>query len=260
MATRTGSAQVRRHTAERFDSGRDHLSIVPEFSPTDVDAALKDLPSHGWTAGWTGRRDRALLVLSHLAGLSYDNIATLRVADVTISEGVATIRTPGGTTTLPMADTSLLCGPCALARWLHAVDMTVVYPNGRVVAAVIARSVPVTSSSPHLCQGTVVTTEPTGRLMLMAGSDQRGLCGTGDISAPAAAPQTPPAAGTARRIPMQRAAAGVEFADHLGPAPVHSDHRAGPDDLSARFDQLAVGLEGRTRLLLGHGAIDVAVG
>src|SRR5664279_388608 len=43
------------------------------FQPTDrdreaVQAALRGLPSHGWTAGMFGRRDRALLVLSQLAG------------------------------------------------------------------------------------------------------------------------------------------------------------------------------------------------
>jgi len=31
---------------------------------------LGALPSHGWTASWVGRRDRALLVPSHLAGPS----------------------------------------------------------------------------------------------------------------------------------------------------------------------------------------------
>ena len=37
--------------------------------PERVAAALRGLPSHGWTAGMFGRRDRALLVLSQLAGL-----------------------------------------------------------------------------------------------------------------------------------------------------------------------------------------------
>ena len=168
-----------------------------------MDAALRELPSHGWTAGWTGRRDRALLVLSYMAGLSYDNIATLTVGDITVSDGVATIRTPGGTTTLRQADDGLLCGPCALARWLHALDMTTLYPNGLVIAAVIARAVPLTADSPHLCQGTVTVTESTQRLTLMAASDQWGLCGTGDIEAPVAAaaggPTVPAASRAASR-------------------------------------------------------------
>ncbi|HEY5149599.1 MAG TPA: hypothetical protein VIJ23_07220, partial [Mycobacterium sp.] len=41
------------------------------FQPTDrdrdaVEAALRGLPSHGWTQGMFGRRDRCLLVLSQL--------------------------------------------------------------------------------------------------------------------------------------------------------------------------------------------------
>src|SRR6478672_13551090 len=176
------------------------------FTPAEVEAALRVLPSHGWTSGWTGRRDRALLVLSQMAGLSYDNIATLTVGDVTVSEGTATIRTPGGTTILRQADDGLLCGPCALARWLHALDMTMLYPNGRVIAAVIARAVPLTADSPHLCEGTVTVTESTRRLTLMAASDQWGLCGTGDIAAaPAARPAARPNRGLAVGIPAQRA-------------------------------------------------------
>jgi hypothetical protein len=225
-----------------------------------VDAALRDLPSHGWTAGWTGRRDRALLVLSHLAGLSYDNIATLMVGDVTISEGIATIRTPGGTTTLRRADDGLLCGPCALARWLHALDMTMLYPNGSVIAAVIARAVPLTADSPHLCQGTVTVTELTQRLTLMAASDQWGLCGPGDIAAPLApATVTRPARGLAGRIPAQRSIAGGGAAQARETKTVLSDRRPESDDMAARFDRLARGLEGRARHLLGGPTTDIAV-
>src|SRR5664279_1469774 len=42
-----------------------------------VEAALRGLPSHGWTQGMFGRRERALLVLSQLAGVPYNYIAVL---------------------------------------------------------------------------------------------------------------------------------------------------------------------------------------
>ena len=42
-----------------------------------VVAALRGLPSHGWTRGMFGRRDRCLLVLSELAGVPY-RTGTLR--------------------------------------------------------------------------------------------------------------------------------------------------------------------------------------
>ena len=40
-----------------------------------VEAALRGLPSHGWTQGMFGRRDRCLLVLSQLAGVPYQHLA-----------------------------------------------------------------------------------------------------------------------------------------------------------------------------------------
>jgi hypothetical protein len=263
VAAPTGPAQapVRRHPPERYDVARDRATpLFPQpFSPGDLDAALRELPSHGWTAGWTGRRDRALLVLSHMAGLSYDNIATLTVGDITVSDGVATIRTPGGTTTLRQADDGLLCGPCALARWLHALDMTTLYPNGLVIAAVIARAVPLTADSPHLCQGTVTVTESTQRLTLMAASDQWGLCGTGDIEATvAASPAVRPARGLAGRIPSQRSVAGGGAAEVRETKTIWSDRRPEPDDMAPRFDRLALGLEGRARQLLGGSSTDLA--
>ena len=57
------------------------------FHPTEkdrdaVEAALRGLPSHGWTAGMFGRRDRALLVLSQLAGVPYKHLATLTAGDL----------------------------------------------------------------------------------------------------------------------------------------------------------------------------------
>lgn len=145
-----------------------------------VEAVLRESPSHGWTAGWIGRRDRALLVLSQLAGLSCEEITTITAGDMTITGGVATIRRRRGrtttgsrdTTTLRSVDDGLLCGPCALARWVHALDLTVVYPEGRVIAAVIGRAVPLTSHSPHLCHSNNAITEVTARAALLPPIDQ----------------------------------------------------------------------------------------
>ena len=71
------------------------------FQPTErnreaMDAALRGLPSHGWTAGMLGRRDRCLLVLSQLAGVPYRHLATLTPGDIHLSDGVATIRSRRG--------------------------------------------------------------------------------------------------------------------------------------------------------------------
>ncbi len=69
------------------------------FQPTvgnreTVVAALRGLPSHGST-GMFGRRDRALLVLSQLAGVPYRHLAALTAGHIAIA-GVATIRSPAG--------------------------------------------------------------------------------------------------------------------------------------------------------------------
>ena len=71
------------------------------FQPTDgnrnaVETALRGLPSHGWTQGMFGRRDRALLVLSQLAGVPYQHLARLTAGGLNIEEGIATIRSPVG--------------------------------------------------------------------------------------------------------------------------------------------------------------------
>ena len=49
--------------------------------------ALRALPS----TGWVGRRDRAVHVLSQMAGMSDEHIATLTAGDVAIADGAATI-------------------------------------------------------------------------------------------------------------------------------------------------------------------------
>jgi hypothetical protein len=156
-------------------AGRARLQArVAEHSIELVHDVLRSVPSHGWPGGWLGRRDRALLVLSELTGLDYEQIAALTAGDLTIANGVAHIKTTGGTTKLIRNDDDLLCGPCALARWVHALDLTVVYPDGRVIAAVIARAVPLTPDSPHLCQSNNAITEVTRRVALLPPIDRWG--------------------------------------------------------------------------------------
>ena len=169
VSTRSASGNFQR---ELFEFGVDRAvsTAGQQLSAPPVETALRRLPSQGWV----GRRDRALLVLSHMAGLSFEAMAELMVGDVKVQGGVATIKTFGGTTTLRMNDDDMVCGPCALARWLHALDMSVVYPSRRVSVAVIARSAPLTSHSPHLCQGTVSVTESTRQLPLLPAVDQYG--------------------------------------------------------------------------------------
>lgn len=242
------------------------------FTAEQVEAALRVLPSHGWTGGWTGRRDRALLVLSQMAGLSYANIAELTVSNVTIAAGLATIKTPGGTTTLRMTDDDLICGPCALARWLRALDMTAIYPTGRVIAAVIARAAPLTADSPHLCQGTVTVTEATRSMSLLTALNQPVPAATPartprSLTLPATTPIGRPSIKTAStkpastktasgKFPAQRAASGR--ANGTIGLPKSDYARADREQGVTVPDRLADGLESRARQLLEHRMSDVA--
>ena len=62
-----------------------------------VDAALRLLPSHGWTHGVFGRRDRCLLVLSQLARVPYRHLSALTAGDITFTtDGTARITAPSG--------------------------------------------------------------------------------------------------------------------------------------------------------------------
>lgn len=183
------------------DSGRiPGQRTAIEHTLEQVHDALRTIPSHGWPAGWLGRRDRALLVLSELAGLSYEQIANLVAGDLTIGGGMAAIRTTGGTTRLSGNENDLLCGPCALARWVHALDLTVVYPDSRVIAAVIGRAVPLTANSPHLCDSNNDITDVTRRVPLLPPIDRWGHpVRSGVATAMTAARSTPDRApGTAR--------------------------------------------------------------
>ena len=64
--------------------------------PPIVEDVLRGVPSHGWV----GRRERALLMLSRVAGLTYLEIAELSTTDISITDGTATIRTRTATTTV----------------------------------------------------------------------------------------------------------------------------------------------------------------
>ncbi len=107
--------------------------------------------------------DRCLLVLSQLAGVPYIRLAVLTVGDVTVVDGAATITTPALTWTLRPADDSLLCGPCAVARWLRILNLVVTRPSHADIAQVLKKAKPGNSGSPHLCRTTRALDDATLR-------------------------------------------------------------------------------------------------
>ncbi len=130
--------------------GRPARPVRQELPGDRVEAALRRLPSHGWINGWFGRRDRALLVLAQ-AGVPYRRIAALTAGDITLTDTVATINTTIGLVTLYPDEDPVLCGPCALVRWLRALHLALTSPATRTLAGAIDRAAAVDGESPHLC-------------------------------------------------------------------------------------------------------------
>jgi hypothetical protein len=147
---------------------------VPVETAAAVEAALRALPSHGWTQGMFGRRDRCLLVLSQIAGVPYRHLAALTAGDVTVADGTATITAPAVTWTLRPADDGLLCGPCAVTRWVRVLNLVITRPNNRDIAQALKKAKPVTGRSPHLCRSTRGLDEATLAVPLLPPIDQWG--------------------------------------------------------------------------------------
>jgi len=174
--TTAGSPKPGESAAVRAALGR---PTGEPLHPTDNDkdameAALRGLPSHGWTAGMFGRRDRCLLVLSQLAGVPYRHLAVLTACDVHIAEGVATIRSPAGEWILRPADDAAACGPCAVVRWLKILDLAVTKPSTKTIARALEKAAAVDHRSPHVCHAGAVLDEATRGVPLLPPIDQWG--------------------------------------------------------------------------------------
>jgi len=149
------------------------------FHPTDrdqdaVQAALRGLPSHGWTQGMFGRRDRCLLVLSQLAGVPYQHLARLTAADISIADGATTISSPAGEWTIGADGDVVLCGSCAVTRWLKVLDLAVTKPSTKTMARALKRAAVVDHHSAHVCLAGPVLGEATRGVPVLPPIDQWG--------------------------------------------------------------------------------------
>ena len=173
MALAAGSAPLER-TEELRDMlrGRPARPIRQAVTAGQVGAALRALPSHGWTPGWFGRRDRALLVLAHTAGLPYRQIARLTAADISFTQdGTALVATPTGPVTIPPVDDPMVCGPCTLARWIEALDRAVGFQR---LAGFLEHAPQVTPNSAHACTTPITPGAATLATALLPPADQWG--------------------------------------------------------------------------------------
>jgi hypothetical protein len=139
-----------------------------------VDAALLMLPSRGWTGGLFGQRDRCLLVLSQLAGIPHKHLARLVAGDITVADGVAAITVAGQTRTVEAVDDPVLCGPCAIVRWLCTHQVIVTKIATRAIADHLRTADQLTSASPHVCREPLVLDDRSAGKPLLAPVNQWG--------------------------------------------------------------------------------------
>jgi len=127
---------------------------LPPADPTrplpDSDAlagAVRALPVSGWTGGFFGRRDAALLTLA-ATPLSWTALAALRTSDVTVADGVLGL--PGGHELAAGGDPAT-CPPCVWLRWQRALALAHREVSIRPLRAAMDRATQLTSASPHPC-------------------------------------------------------------------------------------------------------------
>jgi hypothetical protein len=120
----------------------------PPPEPDALAAAVRALPTTGWTGGFFGRRDAAMLTLA-ASPLPWTALAGLRTADVSVAEGA--LHLPGGHR-LPGGPDPASCPPCVWLRWARALGLARREVSIRVLRAALDRAVPLTSTSPHRCR------------------------------------------------------------------------------------------------------------
>jgi len=123
------------------------------IDPGQAELVLRLLPSHGWTAGLFGRRDRALLTLAAATPIPYRQLAALTVGQLHIADGVATITDLHGAAHVVEAATDpVLCRPCALVRWRRVLNTAVTRHATRALTDLLNKAKEVTAASPHPCR------------------------------------------------------------------------------------------------------------
>ena len=120
------------------------------IDPEQVEMLMRLLPSHGWTAGLFGRRDRALLTLAAATTIPYRQLPGLTVGQLHIADGTATITDHRGTThVVEAAADPALCGPCTLVRWRRVLDTEATHKS---VKTLLNKAEEVTGASHHSCR------------------------------------------------------------------------------------------------------------
>jgi hypothetical protein len=120
----------------------------PPPEPDALAAAVRALPTTGWTGGFFGRRDAAVLTLA-ASPLGWTALAGLRTGDVSVAAGV--LHLPGGYR-LPAGPDPASCPPCVWLRWARALGLARREVSIRVLRAALDRAAALSSTSPHRCR------------------------------------------------------------------------------------------------------------
>ena len=72
------------------------------------------------------------------------------------------------------ADDAVLCGPCAVVRWLKILDLAVTKPSTKTIARALKKASAVDHRSPHVCRTGPVLGEATRSVPLLPPIDQWG--------------------------------------------------------------------------------------
>jgi len=79
----------------------------------------------------------------------YGHLATLTAGDISIADGVATIRSGAGEWTIGADGDVVLCGSCAVTRWPKVLDLAVTKPCTKPSTKTIARALKKASAVDH---------------------------------------------------------------------------------------------------------------
>ncbi len=123
------------------------------IDPGQAEMVMRLLPSHGWTAGLFGRRDRALLTLAAATQIPYRQLAHLTVGQLHVAGGVAAVTDQHGTAhVVEAAADPVLCRPCALVRWRRVLNTAVTRHATRALADLLKKAKEVNDASHHPCR------------------------------------------------------------------------------------------------------------
>jgi hypothetical protein len=85
-----------------------------------------------------------------------------------------TIRLAAGEWTLRPAGEAILCGACAIVRWLKILDLAVTKPSTKTIARALKKASTIDHRSPHVCESGPVLGEATRGVPLLPPIDQWG--------------------------------------------------------------------------------------